>query len=88
LELLKINQQVEFVLMIALIPANSLFYYSANTIDFGYYIIGLLAFIIIMGLIKVVINLKQISHLYTYQIFIYLCTLELLPILVILKFIL
>lgn len=86
IELLKISQQAELVMTLLLIPINFLFYYSFPNIEFAYFGLIILAIILFIGMSKLFFNLKEISNLHSYQIFIYLCTLEILPLMVIIKY--
>lgn len=85
-QLLKINQQAEYVASLFLIPFNFILYYSFSNLFLAYIFLGFIAIILLIGLAKLYLLLKQISSFYPYQIFIYLCTLEILPVVTIVKY--
>lgn len=86
LSILKINQHVEFIFLIILVPANFLFYYLFNSYHFGYFVLLIMALFLLIGMVKLFLNIQQLTTLRRYQIIVYLCTLEILPLLVIFKY--
>jgi hypothetical protein len=86
IQLLKINQQAEYVLSIILIPINFVLYYTFSDILIVSGLMLVVLFILLWGVIKLFFTIKDISSFYSYQIFIYLCTLEILPVFVIVRY--
>ncbi len=86
LQLTTESYQTELVFTAVLIPANFIFHYALPNQLFASIIFYILVAIFLLNIVSQFKTLLEKSALQTYQIFLYLCTLELLPLLVVFKY--
>ncbi|MBN2745220.1 MAG: DUF4271 domain-containing protein [Bacteroidales bacterium] len=80
------SYQTELVFTAVLIPSNFLFHYALPNPLFAQVVLSILAVVFFLNIISQFKTLWEKSALRGYQIFLYLCTLEILPLLVVFKY--
>ena len=84
--LLKINNEAQWVVTIVLIPLNFLLLYATNSNWMIFLIIAILVIIFTIKLYKLYLKIHKTTYYYNYQIILYLCSLEIIPLLVLFRY--
>jgi len=85
-ELLRINNESQWVATLTLLPLNFLLIYASYSIWMFYLIASILAVIFIIKQVKLYSKIRGTTSYYNYQIILYLCGLEILPLLVMFRY--
>ncbi len=84
--MLQLNTACVLNCILVLLPANFLFIYTFNLPEFGYIVLIIIALLFFLKLTNLYFRLRALSSLLGYQIILYLCTLEILPLIVLVKY--
>ena len=85
-ELLRINNESQWVATLILLPLNFILLYAFNTIWMAYSIAALLVIVFMIKQVKLYLKIRGNTSYYNYQIILYLCGLEILPLLVMFRY--
>lgn len=84
--LLRINNESQWVMTILLLPLNFLLNYTFHRLEMIYIIASILMIIFTIKQFRLYSKIRLTSSYYTYQIILYLCILEILPLMVIFRY--
>ncbi|OIP01259.1 MAG: hypothetical protein AUJ98_05040 [Bacteroidetes bacterium CG2_30_33_31] len=85
MQLINIKNDSGFAKTVALVPLNFILIYGYNNLIFSYISLGIIATIFLIKIFKMYLQIRASSNFQVYQIFLYLCSLEILPFFILYK---